>query len=69
MPKYRVEAKAFAWVIVWEGEAKNKNDAEEKAEQEGDWYPQLCWECSNTVSLTEIDISCASDIEINEIYD
>ncbi len=66
MAKYRVSTNSTCRITVWEGEAKDKADAEHKADMYGEWYPQLCWQCSNTVELDDLDMD---DLDIEKVED
>ena len=65
MNKYIVYGLMTASVKLGEYEAKNKEDAIKKAEQdkEANWMPSLCWQCAGEVELNDV-----YETEAEEIY-
>ena len=63
MQKYIVSIPIYASCIV-KVEAKSKEEAIEKAEQE--FYPSLCHQCSHDIELGEFDDSGTSEAYLYE---
>lgn len=65
MPKYRVYGVLSASVVVGEYEAETEEEAIEMAneDQDANWMPSLCHQCSREVALGDVYKAEAEEIE------
>ena len=64
MKKYSVWGLVSASVDLGTYEAESKEAAEKMAEEnnEVDWNPQVCWQCSNAIELGDV-----YDVTVDEV--